>query len=118
MNSPSSHRLLWIVGAVMIFSLVAACTLFTPQPKGQIVVQVVSWPLVKKLAEPDAGLLGHKVILQRAEDHSLIAEQTTDASGILVFNVPAGRYIVLGIGDAETITVQSGRSINLKLVQH
>jgi hypothetical protein len=118
MNSPSSHRLLSLVGAVTILFIVAGCTLFTPQPKGQIVVQVVSWPLVKKLAEPDAGLRGHKVILQNAEDHSLIAEQTTDASGILVFNVPAGKYIVLGIGDPETIIVQSGHSVNLKLVQH
>jgi len=41
----------------------------------------------------------HKVIVQSAEDHSVIAEKTTDASGILVFDVPAGRYIVLGFGD-------------------
>jgi hypothetical protein len=34
-----------------LISLVAGCALFTPQPKGQIVVQVVSWPLVKKWAE-------------------------------------------------------------------
>jgi hypothetical protein len=118
MNSPCCDSLLSLVGAVTIFFLVAGCSLFTPQPKGQIVVQVVSWPLVKKLAEPDAGLLGHKVTLQRADDHSLIAERTTDASGILVFDVPAGRYVVLGVGDPETIVVQSGRSVNLKLVQH
>ena len=102
-----------------LISLVAGCGLFTPQPKGQIVVQVVSWPLVKKWAEPDAGLPGHTVTLQSAKDHSLIAEKTTDASGILVFDVPAGSYIVLGIGDqAETITVESGRSVKLKLIQH
>ena len=118
MNSPSSHRLLSLVGAVTICFLVAGCTLFTPQPKGQIVVQMVSWSLVKKLAEPDAGLLGHRVMLQRTEDHSLIAERTTDASGIVVFDVPAGKYIVLGIGDPETVVVQSGHSVNLKLVQH
>jgi len=51
-------------------------------------VQVVSWPLVKKLAEPDAGLPGHTVTLQSAKDHSLIAEKTTDASGILVSTFP------------------------------
>src|ERR1700733_15277174 len=118
MNSLSSHRLISLEGAVTILFIVAGCTLFTPQPKGQIVVQVVSWPLVKKLAEPDVGLLGHKVMLQMAKDHSLIAEQTTDASGVLVFDFPAGRYIVLGVGDPETITVQSGGSVNLKLVQH
>ena|ERR1700730_9220562 len=99
MNSPSPHRLVSIVGAVTLISLIAGCALFNPQPKGQIVVQMVSWPLVKKMANPDADLPGHKVTLQSAEDHSLIAEKTTDASGILVFDVPPGRYIVLGIGD-------------------
>jgi hypothetical protein len=119
MNSPSPQRLLSIVGAMTLISVVAGCALFTQQPKGQIVVQVVSWPLVKKWAEPDAGLPGHKVTLQSSEHHSLIAEKTTDASGILVFDVPAGRYIVLGIGEqAETVTVETGRSVKLKLVQH
>jgi hypothetical protein len=119
MNSSSPHRLPSIIGAVTLISLVAGCALSTPQPKGQIVVQMVSWPLVKKWAEPDAGLPGHKVTLQSAEDHSLIAEKTTDASGILVFDVSAGRYIVLGIGDQpETIIVESGRSVKLKLIQH
>jgi hypothetical protein len=82
-------------------------------------VQAVSWTLVKKWAEPDAGLPGHKVIVQSAEDHSVIAEKTTDASGILAFDVPAGRYILLGLGDQpETITVESGRAVKLKLVVH
>ena len=118
MNSQSPQRLLSIVGAMTLF-LVNGCTLFTSQPKGQIVVQAVSWTLVKKWAEPDAGLPGHKVIVQSAEDHSVIAAKTTDASGILVFDVPAGRYIVLGFGDQpETITVESGRAVKLKLVVH
>ena len=57
--------------------------------------------------------------MQSAEDHSVIAEKTTDASGILVFDVPAGRYIVLGVGDKpEAITVESGRVVKLKLVVH
>ena len=75
MNSPSPQRLLSIVGAMTLASLINGCTLFTPQPKGQIVVQAVSWTLVKKWAEPDAGLPGHKVIVQSAEDHSVIAEK-------------------------------------------
>jgi hypothetical protein len=109
MNSPSPQRLLSIVGAMTLSSLVNGCTLFTPQPKGQIVVQAVSWTLVKKWAEPDAGLPGHKVIVQSAEDHSVIAEKTTDASGILVFDVPAGRYIVLGFAlDTLTDTSDGG----------
>jgi hypothetical protein len=119
MNSSSPQCLLSIVGAMTLTSLINGCALFTPQPKGQIVVQAVSWTLVKKWAEPDAGLPGHKVIVQNAQDHSVIAEKTTDASGILVFDVPAGRYIVLGFGDQpETITVESGRAVKLKLVVH
>jgi hypothetical protein len=75
--------------------------------------------LVKQLAEPNAGLGGQTIKVQSAEDHSLVAEKTTDSSGILVFKVPAGSYIVHGIGNqAETVNVESGRSISLKLVQH
>jgi hypothetical protein len=111
--------LLSIFGAIMLIPLANGCALFSPQPKGQIVVQVISWPLVKKLAERDAGLPGHIVSVQSAEDHSVIAEKTTDASGILVFDVPAGRYIVAGAsGQAETVVVESGGSVHLKLVQH
>ena len=119
MNGPRPQRLLSTVGAMTLISFISGCTLFTPQPKGQIVVQVVSWPLVKKYAEPDAGLPGHKVVLQSAEDHSVVAEKTTDASGILVFDVLAGRYVVLGVSDQpETITVDSGRTVKLKLIVH
>jgi hypothetical protein len=119
MNNSSPHRLLQIVGAMTLSSLVGSCAYFAPQPKGRIVVQAVSWPLVKQLAEPNAGLPGHKVTVQSAEDSRVIAEKTTGASGVLVFDVPAGRYIVLGFGDQpETITVESGHSVSLKLVQH
>jgi hypothetical protein len=56
----------------------------------QISVQVVSWPLVKKLAEPDAGLPGHKVTLVKLADHSVVAEKFTDVYGTVLFDVPAG----------------------------
>jgi hypothetical protein len=119
MNSPNRYRLLSVVGVMTLTFFVSGCTLFTPQPKGQIVVQVVSWTLVKKWAEPDAGLPGHRVMVQSAEDRSVIAEKTTDASGILMFDVPAGRYIVLGVGDKpEAIAVESGRVVKLKLIVH
>src|SRR5580693_437391 len=107
MNSPTPYRLPSVVGVMTLTFFVNGCALFSPQPKGQIVVQVISWPLVKKLAERDAGLPGHIVSVQSAEDHSVIAEKTTDASGILVFDVPAGRYIVAGAsGQAETVVVE------------
>jgi hypothetical protein len=119
MNNPRSHHLLSIVGAISLISFASGCGVPTPQPKGQIVVQAVSWPLVKKWAEPDASLTGHNVTVQSVEYPSVVVEKTTDATGILVFDVPAGTYVVLGFGDQpETITVVSGHAVNLKLVQH
>jgi hypothetical protein len=36
-----------------------------------------------------------------------------------VFDVLAGRYLVLGVSDRpETITVDSGRTVKLKLIVH
>jgi hypothetical protein len=63
-----------------------------------------------------AGAQGDSAECRRSQRHS---RKTTDASGILVFDVPAGRYIVLGFGDQPaTITVESGRAVKLKLVVH
>ena len=82
-------------------------------------MQVVSWPLVKKLAEPDAGLPGHKVTLIKLADHSVIADKITDVYGTVLFDVPAGTYIVLGIGmEPENVTLESGQIVKLKLVVH
>jgi hypothetical protein len=82
-------------------------------------VQVVSWPLVKKLAEPDAGLPDQKVTLLKVTDRSVIAEQFTDVYGNVLFDVPAGTYAVLGIGmGLENVTVGAGQRVKLKLVVH
>ncbi len=120
MKSLNGRRLLSTVGAIMLVFLASSgCALFTSQPKGQIVVQAVSWPLVKKYAEHDAGLPDHKVVVQNAENQSVVAEETTDASGILVFDVPAGKYLVLGVGDPpEEVAVESGSTVKLKLIVH
>jgi hypothetical protein len=113
MNIQSIKRLLGLT----LMLLVVGCALFSS--KGQIVVQVVSWPLVKQLAEPAAGLAGQTVTVQTVEDHRLIAEKTTGTSGILIFEVPAGHYIVHGIGNqAQMVTVESGQAVNLKLIEH
>jgi hypothetical protein len=114
------HRIRSTLGAIVLISLGSSgCALFKSQPLGQIEVQVVSWPLVKKYAERDAGLPGHKVVVQSAENQSVVAEKTTDASGILVFDVPAGKYLVLGAGDQpEEVAVEAGRTAKLKLVVH
>jgi hypothetical protein len=79
-----------IVSVVTLISFVSGCSLFTSQPRaqGQIVVEAVSWQLVKKYAEPDAGLPGHKVVVEKEEDHSVVAEKTTDATGIWYSMLP------------------------------
>jgi hypothetical protein len=51
---------------------------------------VVSQPLVKKLAEPDAGLPGYKVTILKPADHGFVAEKVTDTYGTVVFDVACG----------------------------
>ena len=102
------RRLLCLIGGLAIL---ASCAFLKRQPNGQIMVQVVSWPLVKKLAEPDAGLPNQKVTLLKVTDRSVIAEKFTDT--------PAGTYTVLGIGmGLENVTVGPRQKVKLKLVVH
>ncbi len=119
MKSSNLHRLRSTLGAIVVTFLVNGCAPFTSQPKGQIVVQAVSWPLVKKYTERDADLPGHRVVVQSPENRSVVEQETTDASGILVFDVPAGKYLVLGVGDPpEEVAVESGSTVKLKLIVH
>ena len=116
MKSPVSRLSLCVIGAITIL---ASCAFLKRQPNGQISVQVVSWPLVKKLAEPDAGLPGHKVTLLKLADRSVVAEKFTDVYGTVLFDVPAGTYTVLGIGmGLENVTVGPHQKVKLKLVVH
>jgi hypothetical protein len=111
-----TRRLLCFIGALAIL---AGCASLTRQPNGQILVQVVSWPLVQKLAEPDAGLPNQKVILVKPADGSVVAAQVTDVYGNVLFDVPAGTYAVRGIGmGLENVTVAAGQKVKLKLVVH
>jgi len=88
-------------------------------PNGKISVQAVSWTLVKKLAEPNAGLSGHKVTILNPADRSVIASGTTDNSGIIEFDVPDGTYTLLGASDEpQSVQVQAGQTVNFKLVVH
>jgi hypothetical protein len=103
--------------ALLIF--IAGCASIFPQPDGHIAVHVVSWPLVKKLAEPDAGLAGQHVMVINAANGSVVAEKDTDASGDALFDLPPGSYQVIGVGnDRQTIDVASGATVKLKLVKH
>jgi hypothetical protein len=105
-----------IITAMMLVSFTSGCALI--RPKGEISVQVVSWPLVKQWAEPNAGLPGQKVTVLSAKDHRFVAEKTTDASGVLMFKVPPGSYIVRVSNQSEAVMVKSGQLVRLKLVAH
>jgi hypothetical protein len=88
-------------------------------PDARISMKAVSWRLVKKLAEPDAGLSGHKVTILNPADRSVIASGTTDRSGIVEFEIPHGTYTLLGASDVpQTVQVQAGQTEKFKLIVH
>ena len=115
-NTP--YRAFLLVTAILLVNA-AGCSSLGSAPNGKISVQAVSWTLVQKLAEPDAGLSGHKVTVLNPTDKSVVASGTTDSSGIIEFSVPAGTYTLLGASDEpETVQVQSGQTQSFKLVVH
>ena len=91
----------------------------TIPPNGKILVQAVSSELAKKLAEPNAGLSGHKVTVLNPGDRSVIASGTTNGSGLIHFEVPVGTYSLVGASDEpQSVQVQAGQTVNFKLVVH
>jgi hypothetical protein len=96
------------------------CSYLQRTPKnGKVSVQAVSWMRVKKLAEPNAGLSGHKVTILNPADRNVIASGTTDNSGIVEFEVPEGTYTLLGASDEpQSVQVQAGQTVSFKLVVH
>jgi len=112
------HCFLLMMGVLLADGTGCSYLQGTP-PNGKISVQAVSWTLVKKLAEPNAGLSGHKVTILNPADRSVIASGTTDSSGIIEFEVPAGTYTLLGASDEpQSVQVQAGQTVNFKLVVH
>jgi hypothetical protein len=86
---------------------------------GKILLKAVSWKLVKKLAEPDAGLRGHRVMIINPADESVIASRTTDRAGLVEFELAPGTYTLLGASDEpETVTVRPGQTAKFKLIVH
>jgi hypothetical protein len=75
-----------------MLGLFSSCALFSHKPAGHISVKAVSWKLVKKYAEPEAGLAGHKITIIDPSDHRIVAEKLTDNLGYAMFDVPAGSY--------------------------
>jgi len=98
----------------------SGCSYLEPTPApGKISVQAVSWKLVKKLAEPNAGLSGHKVSVLNPADKSVVASGTTDSTGIVEFDLPPGTYTLMGASDQpQTVQVQSGQTSSFKIVVH
>jgi hypothetical protein len=88
-------------------------------PNGKISVQAVSSELAKKLAEPNAGLSGHKVTVLNPGDRSVVASGTTNGSGFVDFDEPAGTYSLVGASnEPQSVQVQAGKTTNYKLVLH
>jgi hypothetical protein len=82
-------------------------------------VKAVSWKLVKKYAEPGAGLVGHKITVLNFSDRRMVAEKLTDNLGYATFDVPAGSYTILVFGgEPQNVVVHPGQTISLKLIVH
>jgi hypothetical protein len=114
-----------VVSAGLLGILLASATGHSyPQqalPSGKISLKAVSWRLVKKLAEPDAGLRGHEVTILNPADRTVVASGTTDSSGLIEFEIPPGTYTLLGASDEpETVQVQvqAGQTAKFKLIVH
>ncbi len=112
-----------IVGAALMGILLANAPGYGSSeqaaPNGKISMEAVSWKLVKKLAEPDAGLSGHRVIVLNPTDRSVMASGTTNRSGLIEFEVPQGTYTLLGASDVpQTVQVQAGQTAKFKLIVH
>ena len=88
-------------------------------PNGKILMKAVSWKLVKKLAEPDAGLKGHKVELLDPLERTVVASGTTDNTGVIEFEIPPGTYTLIGASDEpQVVQVQAGQTDKFKLIVH
>jgi len=114
MKEPS---LFWLMGIAAMLGLFSSCALF--RPTSHISVKAVSWKLVKKYAEPEAGLVGHKITIIDPSDGRVVAEKLTDNLGYAIFDVPAGRYTVEGIGsEPQNVDVSPGQTVGFKLIVH
>src|SRR6516225_2419390 len=116
MKAPSFE---WFIGITAMLWVFNSCALFRHQPAGHISVKAVSWKLVAKYAEPEAGLVGHKITIIDPSDGRVVAEKLTDDLGYAIFDVPAGSYTVMGIGgEPQNVIVSPGQTVGFKLIVH
>jgi hypothetical protein len=106
------------MGAILMLGGFSGCIVFQ-QPTGHIEVKAVSWKLVKKYAEPGAGLVGHKITIINPSNGEVVAEKSTDDLGYAIFDVPAGSYSVTGLGgEPQSVVVPPGQTIGFQLIVH
>ncbi|MBV8773106.1 MAG: hypothetical protein JO166_12380 [Deltaproteobacteria bacterium] len=119
MKSHQGPSVVWFIGITAMLGLFSNCSLFRHQPAGHISVKAVSWKLVKKYAEPEAGLAGHKVTIINRLNGRVVAEKSTDNLGYAIFDVPAGNYTIKGVGDeSQNVVVSPGQTVGFKLIVH
>ena len=117
--SPAMVRRVFLTMALL--ATVAGCGNLASAPprNGRVAVEVVSWKLVRQMAEANAGLSGQKVTILNPADRTVVASGTTNSSGFIDFDLPEGTYILLGASDEpQQVEVQSGQTTKLKLVVH
>ena len=111
--------LVWCTRLTAILTLSSGCGLFSHQPAGHIMVKAVSWKLVKKYAEPEAGLAGQKLTIIDPSDGRVVAEKLTDNLGYATFDVPAGSYAITGAdGESDKVVVSPGQTVGFKFIVH
>jgi hypothetical protein len=116
MKGPS---FVWFARITAMLGLLSSCALFSHKPAGHISVKAVSWKLVKKYAEPEAGLAGHEITIIDPSNGRVVAEKVTDNLGYAIFDVPAGHYTVTGIGgEPQKVIVSPSQTVGFKLIVH
>jgi hypothetical protein len=117
-RSVKGPSLVWFMGITLLLGVFGGCALFH-RPTGHIQVKAVSWKLVKKYAEPGAGLVGHKITIIDRSNGQVIAEKSTDDFGYATFDVPAGSYTVSGLGgEPQNIVVSPDQTVGFQLIVH
>jgi hypothetical protein len=108
----------WFMGIILMLEVFGGCALFR-RPTGHIQVKAVSWKLVKKYAEPGAGLVGHKITIIDPSNGQVVAEKSTDDLGYAIFDVPAGSYTVRGLGgEPQNVVLSPGQTVGFQLIVH
>ncbi len=112
-------KLILLTMTLLAFTIGCSSITRTPSQTGTVSIEAISGKIAQKLAEPDAGLSGHKVTILNPADRSIGASGTTGSTGRLDFDVPEGTYTLVGASDEpQNVQVHAGQTLNFKLVVH